>query len=227
MVGVDGCRDGWLAVKLRGTEWWAEVFPTFTELVETHQLAKSIGVDIPIGLLHGGVRACDSAARKLLGRRHVCVFNPPDPRVLGFANRAEASDFLQGLGKNRITVQTWMIVPKIAEVDAFMTPIHQQRIVEVHPEVSFCALNGGNPVQSKKSRMAGFEERSALLRAKLGIESGTRRDLAKAIPRAEPDDVLDAIAAAWSARRYATDQASRLPDSEIKNDRGLRMKIIY
>jgi predicted RNase H-like nuclease len=134
---------------------------------------------------------------------------------------------LQGLGKNRITVQTWMIVPKIAEVDAFMTPIHQQRIVEVHPEVSFCALNGGNPVQSKKSRSAGFEERSALLRAKLGIESGTRRDLARAIPCAEPDDVLDAIAAAWSARRYATDQASRLPDFEIKNDRGLRMEIIY
>jgi predicted RNase H-like nuclease len=224
---VDGCRDGWLAVQLRGTEWWAEVFPTFTELVEKHQCAKCIGVDIPIGLMHGGVRACDSAARRLLGRRHVCVFNPPDPRALEFDDRVAASDFLQCEDERRICVQTWMIVPKVAEVNAFMTPIHQQRIVEVHPEVSFCALNGGNPIQTKKSRMAGFEERSALLRAKLGIESATRRDLAKAIPRAEPDDVLDAIAAAWSARRYATDQANRLPDVEIKNDRGLRMEIIY
>jgi predicted RNase H-like nuclease len=49
-----------------------------------------------------------------------------------------------------------------------MTPELQQRVVEVHPEVSFWAMAGKQPMQHKKRRQAGYDERAALLEEKLG-----------------------------------------------------------
>jgi predicted RNase H-like nuclease len=82
-----------------------------------------------------------------------------------------------------------------------------KRIREVHPEVSFRAMNGGQALDYGKKSAGGALERTELLR-RHGIEL-IRLDAAAA---AALDDVLDAAAAAWSAARVANGQANSLPD---------------
>ncbi len=51
VVGVDGCRGGWLAVKLSLTRRLGSRSFSFLLLWESYQDAALILVDIPIGLL--------------------------------------------------------------------------------------------------------------------------------------------------------------------------------
>lgn len=77
-----------------------------------------------------------------------------------------------------------------------------ERLFEVHPEVSFRELAGG-PLETKKS-FTGQTHRVELL-ASAGIHLDGRID----------DDLLDAAIAAWSAARYARGEARPLPDGHV------------
>src|SRR5207302_2014140 len=84
-------------------------------------------------------------------------------------------------------------VTRLAETDP--------RLYEVHPEVSFRAMNGGAPLQRKKTAGGAFQRLRLLQRHGIelsGIQSSDSAPL---------DDVLDAAAAAWSAQRIANGTA--------------------
>jgi predicted RNase H-like nuclease len=51
------------------------------------------------------------------------------------------------------------------------------------------------------------------------VESGVRG--------AQPDDVLDAVAAAWTARKWVNGSFGRFPAVEELDAKGLRAEIIY
>jgi predicted RNase H-like nuclease len=81
--------------------------------------------------------------------------------------------------------------------------LRDERIVEVHPEVSFRELAGREVVHSKHTAV-GVEERLALL-AGAGIVLPDR-------PRGLPlVDALDAAVAAWTAARWSRGDATPLP----------------
>jgi predicted RNase H-like nuclease len=100
-----------------------------------------------------------------------------------------------------------------------MTPDLQHRVFEVHPELSFFELNDGRPVLSKKKRRVGRDERWRLLE-RVGALRPSR-------PRAgeAEDDLLDACAAEWSARRVAQGNDRCIPGDPQRDTRGLRMEI--
>jgi predicted RNase H-like nuclease len=81
------------------------------------------------------------------------------------------------------------------------------RVVEAHPELSFAAMAGA-PLRSRKITWAGAVQRRALL-AQAGILLDG--DLGLAGEQAGVDDVLDAAAAAWTARRVSQGVARCLP----------------
>ena len=91
------------------------------------------------------------------------------------------------------------------------------RLVEVHPELSFAALTGR--VLGRKATAAGRAERLAALRGWLpGLDLS-------AVPRG--DDAPDALAAAWSGRRWLDGAARVLPAGEPPSDaRGRPMRIV-
>ena len=110
--------------------------------------------------------------------------------------------FSPGLG---VSAQSHALGPRIihlTELAGFDPRFH-----EVHPEVSFRAMNGGHPLRHRKKSCGGALERIELLR-RHGIEL---EDL-DAAASAPLDDVLDAAAAAWSAYRIAAGTARTLPD---------------
>jgi len=211
VLGVDGCRGGWVGALVEGSRVSWHRFATIAEALALPVAA--IGVDMPIGLPATGRRACDLEAKSLLGRAHPRVFLAPPRGVLAAATYAEAGrlhrELTGGLG---LSVQTWHLVPKIREVDAVAD---DPRIVEVHPELSLAALGGAGPLPSKKTA-AGRAARVALLTGWLG-------DLV-ALPTG--DDGLDALAGAWSARRWLAGRGRSLPGVPAYDEIGRPMRIV-
>ena len=104
-----------------------------------------------------------------------------------------------------------------------MTPELQSCIFEVHPEVSFWALNGERTLDHWKRTPGGATERIEILRS-------AYEDDVSAIANpsgAARDDLYDAMAVVWTAGRIAHGQAQTLPDEPEVDAHGLRMEIVY
>ena len=101
-----------------------------------------------------------------------------------------------------------------------MTPERQSHLVEVHPEVCFTALAGAS-MSHHKATPEGREERLAALRRVFpDVDAG----LARRPSGTQPDDILDAYVAAWTARRWL-DGTHLRPGGDL-DSRGLRMEMI-
>lgn len=229
VVGVDGCPNGWVAIlyDVEAGTVVPKVHPSFEDVLAAYSDAIAIGVDIPIGLSENGARRCDVDARRVLGPRRSSVFPAPDPRVIDVASYQEALDLSRKATGKGISKQGFAIYPKVAEVNRVLTPSFQNRVFEVHPEVSFWALAGGRPMSHSKKKPEGYEERRSLLMNELGFDIYSRKEALGIARPAGADDILDAIVAAWTARRRAEGHAGRLPSDPPIDAKGLRMEIVY
>jgi predicted RNase H-like nuclease len=162
--------------------------------------AEVVAVDIPIGIPDEGVRPADEAARRFVGPRASSVFTTPVRRVLEAATYAEARRVATELAGKSISAQSYALRRRILEVDEYAH--EDERVIEVHPEVSFREL-ARRPLLSKH-RSDGLAERRALLE-EAGIE------VPASVPRIAEPDLLDATVSAWTATRYARGEAVPLP----------------
>jgi predicted RNase H-like nuclease len=234
VIGVDGCRNGWVAAMLdrRSKVVNVAVAPDFAALLSRFQpTAAMIIVDMQIGLKDEGRRECERLARARLGRtRSSSVFPAPRRPMLSFSDYAAANAWgkTQGPGCG-LTQQAWRILPKIREIDDAITPAHQARLGEGHPEVAFWRLNGSTPCAHRKRSSEGKRERLAILERNglTGVDElvADARAQAKAIgASAARDDVYDACALALTARARLEGRALRLSADE-RDARGLLMEI--
>ena len=234
IAGVDGCAAGWIVV-LRDTESRRLsrcIAPDFLKVLDVTRGAVIVAVDIPIGLLdesvHGS-RACDTAARKLLGaKRASSVFPPPVRAALACRTYPEALQANLGSSSARIGIskQCFAILPKIREVDRVMTPELQRKIREIHPELCFFAMNGGCAITQPKRSADGMTLRLELLQ-KHGFGSLSSEAVQPIPPGVESDDILDACAACWTAERICSGTAACIPQLPACDSRGLRMEMWY
>lgn len=177
----------------------------------------AVGVDVPIGLPSTGRRPCDTAAAARLGPSRSSVFPAPVRAVLaarGYTAACAASRATTGAAISR---QTWNIVPKIGQWDAVAVPPH---VIEVHPELSFRALTPGTAFAPKKTARGAAQRIAALARV-LPLD----RALADPPAGAGLDDILDALAAAWSAARWSTGHAEVLGGELDARGRPMRMAV--
>jgi predicted RNase H-like nuclease len=230
--GLDGCRGGWVlaTVPARGqlTEHESGAAITVVPFVEDVVRALDAGdlaavaVDIPIGLAARDPRACDREARRRLGPRRGSVFPAPVRAVLGTRSYEEACVVSRQASGKGLSKQLYNIVAKIREVDAVQSPRRQQSLFEACPELSFAVMAGDAPMQHSKRTAEGRADRIAVLHEHLGVDA--RALLEARTPGAQPDDVLDALALAWTARRYVDGSCLRL-GGEV-DARGLRMEVV-
>jgi len=225
VAGVDGCRAGWIALKIE-----LPSLATALEVIDLPALLRKhppelafLGIDIPIGLLDGS-RACDKAARKLLGRRRgTSVFAAPCRAALSVKTHAEASAINRQKTGRGLSLQSFHIGPKIKQVDDAITPDRQRWAFEVHPEVCFWALNGKRPAAHNKKTKEGAVERLAVL-SPIFPEIGPHLDSRP--PGVGKDDLLDAAAAAWTALRRHRGEAICVCTPE-RDAKGLEVTICY
>lgn len=223
LLGVDGCPGGWLGALVDGASARWLLLGSMAEVLRVD--AASVGIDIPIGLPDAGPRACDVGARRLLGRRGSSVFPAPVRAVLGAGSYAQACERSREAQGRALSLQTYHLLGKIADVDAALTPKLQERVAEVHPEVSFAGLLGRVPAPKKTP--AGRAERSGALQHVLpGVDVAA---LVAATPRpARPDDALDALVCAWTADRRMRGVATALPAGDpLRDGTGLAMTITW
>jgi predicted RNase H-like nuclease len=206
VLGVDACKKGWIGITndLRG--YFAVTIADLLAGVCRDGTPEVTAIDIPIGLPITGPRQADALARKLVGRRASSVFSTPVRAALGASTHADASAIsVKATGKG-LSQQAFALGKKILEVDQWAhTSAH--RVIEIHPEVSFAVMKGA-PLRHPKSTWAGWTERRALL-ADGGLI--VPDDLGIAGEMAGTDDVLDAAAAAWTARRFLNHVAVSYP----------------
>ena len=193
VAGVDGTKGGWVAVVLDDGQFVSDhvIRPVETAFEELAG-AQVIAVDVPIGF---GPRRADAAARAYLRGAASTVFTTPTREVLKMR-------FGPGLG---VSAQAHALGPRILHVTELARA--DARFREVHPEVSFREMNGRKPLRYRKRSAGGVLERINLLRTE-GIELAG----VDAAAEAPLDDVLDAAAAAWTARRLSLGAARPLPD---------------
>ena len=209
VLGVDGCRDGWVGVAPDPGGPRAYAAPDLLALValaEGDGPVARVGIDIPVGLLDEGWRDADRLAAAMLGRRRSSIFTTPVRAAL------EADDHAAGVAISRersgggFSIQAWGLRAKVLEVD-LLARGGDDRISEVHPEVTFATM-AGRPAAYAKKTWAGQQERVGLLAA-AGLDLAR---LTGDTASAAPDDVVDAAAVAWTAMRLVRGQAVSLPD---------------
>jgi predicted RNase H-like nuclease len=220
VTGVDGCRGGWVAVTLTTAGTRVTVARTLDHLGLDHLgLDGMAGIDMPLGLLGEGWRTADLLARRALGRRGSCVFAIPPRLVWNAPDYPTANRLCRELTGGGMSAQAWGLRAKLLEADLVRRSPAPPRLYEVHPELSFTALAGA-PLAATKHSRAGLAIRRALL-ARAGITLPAR------VPGAALDDVLDAAAVAWSARRIAAGTAVTLTDPAQRADDGAEIGIWY
>lgn len=210
LLGVDGCRSGWLVVRAR-----LDPCGTFENLSWSLELEAAsfidwglVAIDMPIGLAVDGPRSCDQQARSLLGPRRSSVFPAPLRAALGAYDYPEACERSFAISGRRLSKQAYYLLPKIRQLDQLLLadPRRIDRVHEVHPELAFSQWNGGEPMAQAKKTAAGFAQRQGLVESVFpGFAGQIRSSVGKS--KLANDDILDAIACLWSARRLVQHRA--------------------
>ena len=177
-----------------------------------------VGIDMPLGLLADGWRDADTLARRALGGRGVTVFAIPPRLVWEQPTYAEANRACRELTGKGLSAQTWGLRGKLLEADEYRRR-SPARLYEVLPELAFAALSGA-PIGASKHTPAGLAIRRQLL-AQAGLTLPAR------ISGAAENDLLDAAAVAWSARRIAAGQAVTLTNPAQPADDTTEIAIRY
>jgi predicted RNase H-like nuclease len=233
VTGVDGCAAGWVAVTLGPAATYPAgagraagplaVAVSVAATLDLLPLASVAGIDMPLGLLGAGWRDADLLARRALGRRGVTVFAIPARVVWECQSYAEANGLCRELTGKGLSVQAWGLRRKIAEAGQFRRRAAAVpdgiRLYEVHPELSFAAMAGA-PLPDSKHTKAGLAARRDLL-AQAGLT------LPRRVAGAAENDLLDAAAVAWSARRIAAGQAVTLTNPAQQADDNTEIAIRY
>jgi len=221
-IGLDGFRNGWVAVTLDGDQQTISFHANVAEALSGR--FDWAGIDIPIGMTEDGKRACDLLARERLRPHFSRVFTGARRWLWQeFSDPDEANREAPRRGQTRVSRQLWHLGRKIMEVDAFLRAHPLIDVCEVHPELVFLRLNGNKPLPAKKS-----EEGDALRRRLLKRQGF--RDIDRWLDKqrigtgAKRDDVLDACVVAIAAR----DPKVSLPDGEpVLDEYQLPMRIWF
>jgi predicted RNase H-like nuclease len=239
-LGVDGCRGGWLTIKIAlDNHWEVRLFKKFSHLWEKYGEAFLILVDIPIGLRQGSEesgslerqeRRCDKEARKLLGNRRSCVFRVPCRPAVYAGSYDEAIGRNERLTGTRIFKATCNIIGKIREVDEFLAanPQAREQVREMHPELCFWSLNGCRPLQYSKTKEDGYLERLQLLQSiypqsETILNHALSNYLRKEVKK---DDILDALCGAITAK-IGRENLTAIPNQPERDSQGLPMEMVY
>lgn len=129
----------------------------------------------------------------------------PPRAVLEAPTYAEARARATELTGKSISAQSYALRHNVLEADGLRA---DPRVFEVHPELAFGAMAGRVLMAGKRSWNGASERRDLL--ASEGLVLPSDLGAGGAVP---VDDVLDAAAAAWSARRIARGEAGRVPEA--------------
>lgn len=220
VAGADGARigsrSGWVVAELvDGDLDGLRFVETLEAALEATGELEILAADVPIGHedpqgeTNGGRRQADEAARDRLGERSSSVFPIPPLDLLEADDQQAASSQARSRDVIAPSAQVWNLREKILEANRLVRD--RPLLREAHPELSFHVMSvqhGSIPTKLEHKRSwNGLVQRQRLLEdVGLGIEGPLEE-----VGRARPDDLLDAVAVAWTAHRVAMGKAMTFP----------------
>jgi predicted RNase H-like nuclease len=219
VLGVDGWRGAWVGALLDGRSVTLLALPDVAAVLAV-PCVEVVAIDMPIGLSDDGARVCDVEARRRLPRAASSVFPAPVRPVLRTTTYDEARMTSLAAAGRSLSLQTFGLVPAIRSLDDALGDPPDPRVHEVHPELSFRALDGR--VTDRKSSSNGLAQRIRALEPVMNVLDA----LSEASAGVPMIDTLDAYAAAWSARRLAGGVAECVGDGRT-DARGRPMRICW
>ncbi|HYM62268.1 MAG TPA: DUF429 domain-containing protein [Thermoanaerobaculia bacterium] len=231
IAGVDGCPSGWIVVRRRLD--WGEIetvaVESIEELFDGVLKPAVVAIDIPIGLTESGPRAADVEVRSALGaKRASSVFPAAIRPLLELTTYTEATATSRKIQGKGISKQGFAIYPKIREVDGLLQrrPSLRRRLVEIHPELSFCHWNCGAPIVPGKRTAKGAAIRRDLIDRYFGPGAFPAVRGAHRKNDVADDDIADAFAALWTAERIERGTSIIYPTDPPLDTTGLPMRIV-
>ncbi len=220
VAGIDRWRGGWMVADYDGEQmslWETADIDHLTQRLSGHQ---SVAIDMPIALAIEGRRDAEAAVRAVLGASARSVFTSPTRAAVEAETQQFATEINRAHGGPGISAQAFGLFGSIKELRAALRGPAFGHWWETHPETSFAAMNNGTPMASKRSAL-GVAQRLARLRP---LVDDLEEVLLTAPAKVPIDDVLDAIAAAWSAERIANNDAICYGPSD-RDDQGFALGI--
>lgn len=222
-VGIDRCRGGWVVASATANDpIELSLFESIPDVLAATHNAPVVAIDMPLALPVSGRRPAEAELRQFLKSAARSVFDSPTRAALNAASRAEAQEINRARGGVGISAQAWGLSGPIREArSALAGHDDQRRWWETHPETAFALMAGDGPLESKKTAL-GVGQRLALLRPVFGEVDQLLLEAPAKVP---VDDVLDALAALWSARRVLTGEAHRF-GPEGRDDEGFPIGVL-
>ena len=226
-IGVDGCKNGWIAAILDYGTLKMERFATVQEITEKYPEFDAFLIDMVIGLRDNITQSRpDEAAKKELGIKASTVFPVPSrSAVYAKTEEEQKKANIKTIGKS-LPKQSIAIIPKIRELDTFLRdhPDYQGRILESHPEVDFKRLNGA-VITTRKKEHTGFMERKNVLSHYLSRECMSDFYIMAKGLSCKPDDLMDAACLAVTAAFHAHGLSETIPEKPDRDSKGFEMKL--
>lgn len=229
VLGVDGCRGGWIGVwyDIHGHATPRHQFFSRLDRILMEAIPPDIiAIDIPIGFpdqARRGGRDCEREARARLKGKTSSVFSAPSRKALS-ATTYEDACLINALDDGpKLSQQSFQLFPKMREADAFVASSLGPRVYETHPELAFAVLDRG-PILENKRTPEGRKARLTALR-KLNFPVSVIDPHAYPHSKVAPDDLVDAAICAVVAQRIANGQHLTLPGDPPLDSYGNRMAI--
>lgn len=226
--GVTPCPGGWLVLpgRLAGITISCEdafVVPKLFEVLDYRPRFEFGAINIPIGLNdtpNGRYRPCELEAREFVGwPRSVGISGVPSRAALRADKPADTMEMEPWMTRHDRRRLRWL-----KEAEREIQPFHARSWFSAHPDVSFTAMNGDEPLKTSPFHEDGHRERLELIRSQLpGVD-----DVITRVPPAgaAPVHMMQAAAMLWTARRGSGRAISRLPLDPFWDTEGMRMEIV-
>lgn len=233
ILGLDGCRGGWVVAVANSDDLAAvhlHMVPSILDALDLGSDRAVVAVDMPIGLLDAfqrGGRECDRQTRAMLGPRRSSVFSSPVRPAVFAETYAEACELSRNSapGAGALSRQSFGLAPRIRELDTLLRadPALRTRVIETHPEAAFMAL-AGEPLPPKKE-LHGRSRRTAVL-ALHGVPDPTSIPPEGSKSSYQADDLIDAAVCLLVAREVARGTAISIPEKPPVDRFGIPMQIL-
>jgi len=213
VFGIDGCKAGWIvAEEVNKNELKIRLFSSLSQLEILAKNEVTVGIDIPLQIHDRGFRRADSEARALLKSRASSIFSAPAKKTLLAKTYTDACEVNFSVCGKKISKQSWFLFKKIKEARLlFCKKENNLKLYEVHPELSFMAMNNMKVLEYGKKTVEGFDLRYRLLKQFFPLfdfreirAKFKKKDVAD-------DDILDAVAVLWSTQKIIDKIASYVP----------------
>jgi predicted RNase H-like nuclease len=226
LAGVEPVTGGWLvaAGNLQGVTLGprpAFVQRLLADVLDYRPSFTVVAIHAPVGLMDGDgeERPCEIVARRMLGpARARSVVPAPSRRLLEAKTLGEARHI-----DRTVDVVRWATLPRSAESAREVQSWRQRTVFEVHPELAFLQMNGGDGLRHGRETQLGRQERAALVIARLPGATAVLRDRP---PGVRESKLIDALADLWTARRIRAHAITRLGDPPVWNNEGIRIDIV-